>query len=116
MFDSKTKITHRLTESAACLVREQYDMSLNLERLLKAAGQPVPDGKPILEINPSHPIVESLRREGDETRFADWSHLLFDQALLAEGGQLDDPGTFVRRLNDMLRNLLPAADPIASGT
>jgi molecular chaperone HtpG len=105
------RITHRLTESAACLVREQYDMSLNLERLLKAAGQPVPDGKPILEINPSHPIVESLRREGDETRFADWSHLLFDQALLAEGGQLDDPGTFVRRLNDMLRNLLPAADP-----
>ena len=105
------RITHRLTESAACLVREQYDMSLNLERLLKAAGQPVPDGKPILEINPSHPIVESLRREGDETRFADWSHLLFDQALLAEGGQLDDPGTFVRRLNDMLRKLLPAADP-----
>jgi molecular chaperone HtpG len=110
------RITHRLTESAACLVREQYDMSLNLERLLKAAGQPVPDGKPILEINPSHPIVNSLRREGDEARFADWSHLLFDQALLAEGGQLDDPGTFVRRLNDMLRNLLPAADPVASGT
>ena len=101
------RITHRLTESASCLVREQYDMSLNLERLLKAAGQPVPDGKPILEVNPHHPIVQSLQRERDETRFADWSHLLFDQALLAEGGQLDDPGTFVRRLNDMLRNLLP---------
>jgi molecular chaperone HtpG len=101
------RITHRLTESASCLVREQYDMSLNLERMLKAAGQPVPEGKPILEVNPHHPIVRSLQREGDETRFADWSHLLFDQALLAEGGQLDDPGTFVRRLNDMLRNLLP---------
>ena len=101
------RVTHRLTESASCLVREQYDMSLNLERMLKAAGQPVPDGKPILEVNPQHPIVRSLQQESDEIRFADWSHLLFDQALLAEGGQLDDPGTFVRRLNDMLRNLLP---------
>ena len=104
------RTTHRLTESPACLVREQFDMSLNLERLLKAAGQPVPSGKPILEVNPTHPIVRRLQQETDETRFADWSHILFDQALLAEGGQLEDPGTFVRRINDMLRNLLPPAE------
>ncbi|HUU33506.1 MAG TPA: molecular chaperone HtpG [Vicinamibacterales bacterium] len=96
------RVTHRLTESPACLVREQFDMSLNLERMLKAAGQAVPGGKPILEINPKHPIVERLRHEQDEARLADWSHILFDQALLAEGGQLEDPGTFVRRLNEML--------------
>jgi molecular chaperone HtpG len=104
------RVTHRLTESPACLVREQFDMSLNLERMLKAAGQQVPGGKPILEVNPKHPIVQSLQREGDDARLADWSHLLFDQALLAEGGQLDDPGTFVRRLNEMLRHLLPPAE------
>ena len=105
------RVTYRLTESPACLVREQFDMSLNLERMLKAAGQPVPDGKPILEINPKHPIVQSLQKEADIVRFADWSHILFDQALLAEGGQLEDPGTFVRRINEMLRNLLPPAEP-----
>jgi molecular chaperone HtpG len=71
----------------------------------------VPDGKPILEVNPNHPIVRSLQHEADERRFADWSHILFDQALLAEGGQLEDPGTFVRRINDMLRDLLPPAEP-----
>jgi molecular chaperone HtpG len=108
------RITHRLTESPACLVREEFDMSLNLERLLKAAGQPVPGGKPILEINPKHPIVRSLQHEADETRLADWSHILFDQALLAEGGQLEDPGTFVRRLNEMLRNLLPPTEETAT--
>jgi molecular chaperone HtpG len=104
------RVTHRLTDSPACLVREQFDMSLNLERMLKAAGQAVPGGKPILEINPKHPIVQSLRQETDDARLADWSHILFDQALLAEGGQLEDPGTFVRRLNEMLRGLLPATD------
>jgi molecular chaperone HtpG len=108
------RITHRLTESPACLVREEFDMSLNLERLLKAAGQPVPGGKPILEINPKHPIVRSLQHEADETRLADWSHILFDQALLAEGGQLEDPGTFVRRLNEMLRDLLPPTEETAT--
>jgi len=108
------RITHRLTESPACLVRDQFDMSLNLERLLKAAGQPIAGGKPILEVNPHHPIVRSLQHETSETRLADWSHILFDQALLAEGGQLEDPGTFVRRLNDMLRNLLPPTEPTGS--
>jgi molecular chaperone HtpG len=77
-------------------------MSANLERMLKAAGQQVPGSKPILEINPHHPLVQRLKGEADETRFGDWSHILFDQALLAEGGQLDDPATFVKRLNDLL--------------
>ena len=90
------------------------DMSLNLEQLLEASGQPISGGKPILEVNPHHPIVRSLQHETSETRLADWSHILFDQALLAEGGQLEDPGTFVRRLNDMLRNLLPPAEPTGS--
>jgi molecular chaperone HtpG len=98
----EVRVTHRLTASPACLVSDQYGMSMNLERLLKAAGQNVPTAKPILEINPTHPIVQGLKYEPDETRFADWSHILFDQALLAEGGQLEDPGSFVRRLNELM--------------
>jgi molecular chaperone HtpG len=77
-------------------------MSANLERMLKAAGQKVPGSKPILEINPHHPLVRRLEDETDEARFGDWSHILFDQALLAEGGQLDDPASFVKRLNELL--------------
>jgi molecular chaperone HtpG len=84
-------------------------MSMNLERLLKAAGQKVPAAKPILEINPKHPIVQGLKYESDEARFGDWSHILFDQALLAEGGQLEDPASFVKRLNELLLRL--AAKP-----
>ncbi len=77
-----------------------YDMSGNLERLLKSAGQKVPITKPILEINPHHPMVQRLKYE--EEKFSDWSNILFDQALLAEGGQLEDPAAFVKRLNDLL--------------
>lgn len=99
------RITFRLTESPACLVVDTYDMSGNLERLLKSAGQKVPATKPILEINPHHPMVQRLKYE--EAKFADWSNILFDQALLAEGGQLEDPAGFVRRLNDLLlQNIL----------
>lgn len=94
------RITFRLTESPACLVVDTYDMSGNLERLLKSAGQKVPNTKPILEINPHHPMVQRLKYE--EAKFSDWSNILFDQALLAEGGQLEDPATFVKRLNDLL--------------
>jgi molecular chaperone HtpG len=101
----EVRVTHRLTDSPACLVSDQYGMSMNLERLLRSAGQKVPASKPILEINPKHPIVQGLKYEADDTRFADWSHILFDQALLAEGGQLDDPASFVRRLNEMLLRL-----------
>ncbi len=94
------RVTLRLTESPACLVAESHDMGGNLERLLKSAGQKVNHTKPILEINPHHPMVKRLKHE--ETRFADWSYILFDQALLAEGGQLEDPAAFVKRLNELL--------------
>ena len=94
------RITYRLTESPACLVADTNDISGNLGRLLKSAGQKVPDSKPFLEINPHHPMIQRLKYE--EAKFADWSHILFDQALLAEGGQLEDPASFVKRLNDLL--------------
>ena len=84
-------------------------MSTHLERMLKAAGQNVPASKPILEINPGHPIVQRLKDEADERRFTDWSHILFDQALLAEGGQLDDPAGFVKRLNEVMLTLAGGA-------
>jgi len=92
--------TARLTSSPACLVADEHDMGGNLQRLLKAAGQNVAQSKPILEINPEHPIV--VRLKGEEKRFDDWAQLLFDQALLAEGGQLDDPAGFVRRVNELM--------------
>jgi molecular chaperone HtpG len=101
------RVTHRLTDSPACLVTGEGDMSANLERLLKAAGQAAPTVKPTLEINPSHALVTRLNAESDENRFKDWANLLFEQALLAEGGQLDDPASFVRRLNGLL-SLLPS--------
>jgi molecular chaperone HtpG len=106
---ASVRVTHRLTDSPACLVSEQFGMSTHLERMLKAAGQQVPASKPILEINPAHPIVERLTQETDEARFADWSHILFDQATLAEGGHLDDPASFVRRLNELMLTLAGAA-------
>ncbi len=99
------RVTHRLTDSPACLVTGEGDMSANLERLLKAAGQAAPTVKPTLEINPAHALVTRLDGESDEDRFADWANLLFEQALLAEGGQLDDPASFVRRLNGLLAML-----------
>ncbi len=106
---SDVRVTHRLTESAACLVADRHGMSTNLERLLKAAGQHVPSTRPILEINPNHPLVQRLKDEPDGERFTDWSHLLFDQAVLAEGGQLDDPAAFVKRLDALLLTLAGAA-------
>ena len=98
----EVRVTHRLTDSPACLVSGAHDMSGNLERILKAAGQKAPSNKPVLEINPQHPIVKKLDAESDELRFADWAHVLFEQALLAEGGQLDDPASFVQRINKLL--------------
>ncbi|MFH1493384.1 MAG: molecular chaperone HtpG [Pseudomonadota bacterium] len=97
----EVRVTHRLTSSPACLVAGEHDMSGNLERLLKAAGQNVPMTRPILEINPKHALVQRLKGQADSEKFGDWSHILFDQALLAEGGQLEDPATFVRRLNEL---------------
>jgi molecular chaperone HtpG len=94
--------TRRLTDSAVCLVVDKDDMTLALRRLLESAGQKVPLRKPILEINPGHPLIEAMKSEPDERRFEDWVHLLYDQALLTEGGQLSDPAQFVRRLNGLL--------------
>ena len=99
---SSVRVTNRLTDSPACLVSQEHEMSTNLERLLKASGQKIPTLKPVLEVNPRHPIVERLKAESDANRFSDWSHILFDQATLAEGGQLDDPATFVKRLNELM--------------
>jgi len=99
----EVRITHRLTDSPACLVAEEHDLSGNLARMLKAAGQKAPVSQPILEINPQHPVV--LRLKTEEKRFDDWAAVLFDQALLAEGGQLDDPATFVRRVNQLMLEL-----------
>ena len=96
----EVRVTHRLTDSPACLVAEEHDLSGNLARMLKAAGQKAPVSQPILEINPQHPVV--LRLKSEEKRFDDWAAVLFDQALLAEGGQLDDPATFVRRVNQLM--------------
>lgn len=96
----EVRVTHRLTDSPACLVADEHDLSGNLARILKAAGQKSPDSKPILEINPRHPVV--LRLKYEEKRFDDWAATLFDQALLAEGGQLDDPATFVKRINQLM--------------
>ncbi|HVY06637.1 MAG TPA: molecular chaperone HtpG [Burkholderiales bacterium] len=101
----QVRVTSRLTSSPACLVADEHGMSGNLERMLKAAGQDVPKTKPILEINPHHPLVTRLRYESDDARFGDWSRILFDQALLAEGGQLDDPATFVKRLNELILSM-----------
>lgn len=98
----EVRVTNRLTGSPACLVTDEYDMSANFGRLLKAAGQDVSKSKPILEINPGHAIVARLRDEPDQNRLNDWSEILLDQATLGEGGQLDDPASFVRRLNDLL--------------
>ncbi len=89
------RITHRLTTSPACLVADTQNMSANLERILTSVGQDVPLGKPILEINPGHPIVNHLMSQDDDARLKEWSHMLFDQALLSEGGQLDNPAGFV---------------------
>ncbi|SHG58700.1 molecular chaperone HtpG [Massilia sp. CF038] len=97
------RVTFRLTDSPACLVADENELSGNLLRMLKAAGQNAPDSKPILEINPNHPLVTRLKYESAESsQFGDWAHILFDQALLAEGGSLSDPATFVKRLNEML--------------
>ena len=94
------QVSHRLTDSAACLVSGEHDMSATLERMLKQAGQNVPTRKPVLEINPDHPLVQRLKSE--DGRFDDWSSLLLDQATLADGGKLEDPVGFVRRMNDLL--------------
>jgi molecular chaperone HtpG len=97
------RVTLRLTASPACLVADAHDPGANLQRILRSVGQDVPAFKPILEINPEHPMVQRLKYE--EKRFAEWAELLFDQALLAEGGTLDDPAGFVKRMNELMLDL-----------
>ena len=99
------RVSDRLTESPACLVVEQHEMSPNLARVLKQLGQDAPLPTPVLEVNVGHPLVGRLEAEQDENRFADLTRILFDQAVLAEGGQLDDPATFVQRLNRLVLSL-----------
>ena len=99
---SDVRVSRRLVDSPACLVAEQGGLSLNLQRLLREAGQSVPPIQPILEINPQHPLIQRLEQAGGEEPFSDWARVLFDQAALAEGAQLEDPAGFVRRLNSLL--------------
>ena len=98
----EVRSTQRLTDSPACLIADEHDMGMNLERLLKAAGRKITAVKPILEVNPEHALVQAMGAETDESRFADRAQILFDQAVLSEGGQLEDPAGFVRRVNRLL--------------
>ena len=101
----EVRVTHRLVDYPSCLVVEDQDIAINLRKMLEAAGQHIPSSKPILEINPQHPLVKGLKQEKNEQRFKDWTHILHDQAMLSEGGQLDDPAMFVSRLNSLLLTL-----------
>ena len=108
---SEVRVTNRLTDSPACLVTGANDMSLNMERIMKEAGQSLNmmgmgGTKPIFEINPTHSLVTTIKNEQDDVRFADITNILFDQAILSEGGQLDDPSAFVHKLNGLLQGLL----------
>ena len=102
---AEVRASARLTDSAACLVVGEHDMGAQMRRLMEAAGQPVPETNPILEINASHPLLVMLDQESDEDRFADLTRVVFDQATLAEGGQLKDPASYVDRLNRLLLQL-----------
>ncbi len=98
----EVRISHRLTESPSCMVVEQHDMAVSMQKILKQAGHQLPEVQPILEINPDHLLVKRLNDEEDPKRFEDWTCLLFEQAMLSEGGQLDDPAAFVSRMNELL--------------
>ena len=98
----EVRVSTRLTDSPSCLVVEQQDMAVSMQKILKQAGHEVPNVEPILEINVEHPLVKRLSDEQDDDKFKDWSHLLFDQAMLSEGGQLEDPVAFVTRINQLL--------------
>ena len=105
------RVTRRLSTSPACLVSEEFEMSRHLERILDAAGQKVDSARPILEINPDHPMVARLAAETEASREADWANLIFDQALLSEGGRLEDPAAFVRRMNELIVALAAGGGP-----
>ena len=94
--------SQRLTDSASCLVLGDQEMALHLQRLLEQAGQAMPDSRPVLELNPGHPLVQKLQSEQDGNHFNDLALVLFEQALLSEGGSLNDPAGFVSRINALL--------------
>ncbi len=102
---AEVRVTTRLTDSPACVVVSEQDMGAQMRRMLESAGQALPESKPIFELNPEHSLVQKLDQEPDEDRFADLTSVLFDQANLAEGGQLEDPAAYVRRLNKLLLEL-----------
>lgn len=102
----EVRASKRLTESPACIVADENDMNSHMQQILRAAGQDIPASKPIFELNPTHPLVKRLETEADDTQFANLAELLFDQALLADGRHLDDPASFVRRLNQVLLDSL----------
>lgn len=99
------RVSHRLTNSPACIVLGEQDMAMHMQQLMKQAGHEIPENKPTLEVNPGHPILKKMDNEADEDKFSDWSHMLLDQAVLAEGGQLDDAAGFVNRLNELIIEL-----------
>lgn len=99
------RVSHRLTSSPACIVLSEQDMALYMQHLMRQAGHDMPSTKPVLEINPNHALVKRMENEQVEDRFGDWANILFDQAILAEGGQLEDPATFVNRLNQMINEI-----------
>lgn len=96
------RVSHRLTSSPSCIVLNDQDMALYMQTLMKQAGHEMPSNKPVLEINPTHPLIERMEAETDDDQFADWAAILFDQALLAEGAQLEDPAGFVSKLNKLI--------------
>ena len=102
---SEVRVTNRLTDSPACLVLNAYDMGAQMKAIMEAAGQAAPDSKPIFEVNVEHPLIQKMDSEADEDRFSDLANIIFDQADLAAGGQLDDPASYVSRLNKLLLEL-----------
>ena len=98
----EVQITHRLTDSPACVVADEHDMGFEMQRILQASGQKLPESKPIFEVNPEHALIKRLHGIADDAHFAEWVNVLFEQAVLAEGGQLDNPADFVHRVNQLL--------------
>jgi len=96
------RVSHRLTSSPSCIVLNEQDMALYMQNLMKQAGHEMPESKPVLEVNPTHPLIERMEAETDDEQFSDWADILFDQALLAEGAQLEDPAGFVSKLNKLM--------------
>lgn len=98
----EVRLTHRLTNSPACVVADDSDMGLQMQKMMQAAGHAMPPSKPILELNPKHALITGLKTQADDDQFKEWSHVLLDQAILADGGHLEDPAGFVQRLNKLL--------------